>query len=300
MKKISIIGASGFVGKNLFDYFRKNEDEYITKGTCFTNHSYPEFVKLDITSKIRLGSYMIKESPDFVVLLSGRRAPDCEKEGYSFAVDMHVKPIIDLINIIDKHNLNSKLIYLSSDYVFDGRRGSYTEEDLPNPSNSYGATKYACEILLRNSPVNTKILRASAIMGKGGLFFEEFVGKLKSGEVVNPFTDLYFSPTPIGLVKDITSKLISSWDSIGQKVIHLSGGKRLSRYDFVNFLGELVGADKNKIIPATKEDVLKKTGELDSNQTILANDWSIIPSDIVREFLKEKSFEKYMEEEIKG
>ncbi len=77
--------------------------------------------------------------------------------------DLNVKTVQNLITICSE--LNAHLIHLSTDFIFDGEKGNYTESDIPNPLSYYGETKLLSEQLLENSTIDFTILRTILVYG---------------------------------------------------------------------------------------------------------------------------------------
>lgn len=136
--KIAIIGANGFLGEKLKEYFSKN-NEVIPLGII----PQEGIIRLDATNKEEVDNFMLKFKPDVVidtVALTSSVACEtnpelCYKLNYTTAK-----------NIADScKKINAKMIFISSSYVFDGKKGDYSEEDLPNPENEYAKTKILAE-----------------------------------------------------------------------------------------------------------------------------------------------------------
>jgi dTDP-4-dehydrorhamnose reductase len=99
----------------------------------------------------------------------------------------------------EKHMTN---VYISTDFVFDGKKKTfYLEDDLPNPINTYGLSKYAGEIFTRNYCTDYYIIRTSSIYGKkgsrgkGGNFVDWMIEKAKNKEIIRVVDDIVMSPT---------------------------------------------------------------------------------------------------------
>jgi len=89
------------------------------------------------------------------------------------------------------HEAGASILYISTDHVFDGEKGSpYVEEDLPNPINTYGLSKYAGEIFARNIAPESYIVRTSSLYGvtgargKDGNFVETMILKAREGKAI--------------------------------------------------------------------------------------------------------------------
>lgn len=128
------------------------------------------------------------------------------------------------------------LMFFSSDLVFDGTRGGYTEADTPNPVNVYAETKVAAEQVVLANPRHT-VLRLSLNFGKspaGNRAFNEMLrNDLAAGKNFSLFTDEFRCPT----AAHVTAR--ATWELLGQRaagLFHLCGADRLSRWEIANLL----------------------------------------------------------------
>lgn len=290
---ISIIGASSFIGKSLYGYLSLKLENFSIDGTSFSDDSNKNFSFLDVTDKKTLEDYLVKTNPDFVIWLSGWKPLECKKD-YSSAMNLHITPLINALGVIDRINPDAKIIYISSDYVFDGKVGGYTERDNPTPVTNYGKLKTASEQLLLTLGNKIKIVRSSAIMGKGGIFFEWMLNELKRKNEIKAFSDIYFSPTPLQFFNEIIGKIILDYNHLDQSIIHISGGKRLSRYEFIKFIANLSGFISEKVIPETRDSIKNSN----SKEFLFGRDLSLVPSRFVKLNMT-MSFGDYMKQEIK-
>ncbi|MEZ0394093.1 MAG: dTDP-4-dehydrorhamnose reductase [Desulfurococcaceae archaeon] len=142
----------------------------------------------------------------------------------------------------------SGLIYISTDYVFDGLRGMYREGDVPNPVNYYGLTKLLGEVAVASSlPNRSLIVRVSGLYGYSPTGKKNFgmaaLERLMKGEPVNAFHDQYLSPTyTYHLAKSIAKAIEKGLTGL----VHVAGD-RASRYEFALMLAEALGADRSLV-----------------------------------------------------
>ena len=149
------------------------------------------------------------------------------------------------------------LVYVSTDYVFSGNKGMYTESDGTNPINYYGKTKLEAEKIVQNLMSNWCIVRPSVIYGSvpaaGKVNFVLWVlEKLRKGEQIKIITDQIISPT-------LNTNLAEMILEVAQKhltgIYHLSGATPINRYDFASLIAETFDLDKKLIKPATSEEM---------------------------------------------
>jgi dTDP-4-dehydrorhamnose reductase len=286
MRSISIIGASGFIGRRMYDYLGKHwEGRVQLSGTCFSHQVDPRFHSLDITDREALRFYLVENRFDLVVFLAGiKDIKRCESDP-ALAARLNVHPMGDLIEIISSSKLPTGVMYLSTDYVFDGRRGSYSDRDMPAPRTVYGATKLSAERMLAGSAVRHAIIRSAAVMGRGGVFYDWLVRQLRTPQDLRLFADVHFSPTPIRLLNEVFCSLIDDETETKGGIIHVVGERRLCRFDFgVILSGLITGACARLVAEYTKD------GEL------FQKDLSMVQSDIVKR-KQRVVFEEYLREE---
>src|SRR5262249_7267089 len=143
----------------------------------------------------------------------------------------------------------------STDLVFDGSRGGYHEEDIPNPLSIYGRTKSAAEQAVLDVPGNA-VVRISLLYGpsRNGRvsFFDEQVAALQRGAPVTLFDDEW--RTPLDLVTAARGLwAVARSDFSG--TLHLGGPQRLSRWEMGKRLAAFLGVDDSPLVAARRDDV---------------------------------------------
>ena len=248
--KLLIIGGSGFLGSTLTEYVLFDYEIHATFNKHPIQNINIKSTQVDLLNDRQKIIELIKSfKPDVVVHTVAHSSVDlCEKNN-KIAFELHVDVTRDIANICSK--LNSKLIYISSDFVFEGLLNKkYTEEDIPNPINYYGKTKLEAEkIILWANPKNI-VLRTAVIYGwhKKSRFTNWILETLREKKVVDPFIDQYNTPT---LVNDI-AKTIHLVISLGiSGLYHATGKTCINRYEFAVELANSFGYDKNLIKPVT-------------------------------------------------
>lgn len=280
---IAIIGASGFIGNRIFQSLcSKNTFNII--GTYFKHKELPEFIYLDVTSKDLIEQFLIEFNPSLIFWIAGsKNLNECE-DNWEYAFQINAKPVKDFYEIKRKLNIESKLVFFSTDYVFDGLRGNYKDTDLADPKTNYGiSNKLAEDTILQNSSSDL-IIRTSAVMGKGGQFFDWLTKCLFNNEKVKMFKDIYFSPTPIQLLSEATEYFINDRVS---GIVHICGDLRLSRYEFAEKLLHINKKFSATIVPDSAF----------RNSSLFQHDLSLIQSNICKKFLT-MDFANYIKEEL--
>jgi dTDP-4-dehydrorhamnose reductase len=245
---VNIIGANSAIGSYLYNEFKRY---FEINGTYHTYRLAPENVYLDITNSSLLESVLLQFNNSTVIILSAvKDIKQCE-EDYRYAMRINVQPVQNIIEIVEKKRLKIKLIFFSSDYVFEGTKGNYTVEDKQNPQTNYGRTKAAAERMLMFSNIEYKIIRISAVMGPRTTFFVWLLDVLKKCGMAELYSNIYFTPTPINFLALAVKEIIYNFDFLPDKILHVSGDQRLSRYDFAQKIQRLIHTNA-KLIPVEK------------------------------------------------
>ena len=269
MNTISIIGAGGFIGKQLSEFLsKKGQRNYRIEKTFRSENSENNSFFLDITDKKQLEEYLLFSSPQWIIFVAGCKDVGWLQSHSAQALEINTYPVKNLVQILKKHKIHSKIIFLSSDYVFDGSSGYYKDSDDPRPLTHYGKSKLLAEQALLNSDLEVKIVRTSAVLGLGGQFFDWLLQSLKNNTPVKLYKNVYFSPTPIDFLDEIIFSIIENEQNHPEKILHVVGEKRLSRYE----LGKIVAG----ILKISPEIILEEN--LDFKKSLLQPDLSMIPS----------------------
>jgi dTDP-4-dehydrorhamnose reductase len=280
---IVIIGSSGFIGQRIFQSLT-SKNAFNLIGTYYKHKEKPEFIYLDVTSKELIEQFLVEYRPDLILWIAGSKNLNKCEDDWEYAYQINTQPIKDYYEIKRRLNLESRLVYFSTDYVFDGLHGNYKDTDQVNPKTNYGiSNKLAEENILLNSSFDL-ILRTSAVMGRGGQFFDWLTKSLVKDEEVKMFENIYFSPTPIQLLSEATEYLIK--DSISG-IVNISGGLRLSRFEFAEILMSINNKFSATIVPIT--------ASRDSNN--FQHDLSLIQSNICKRF-QTNDFDNYLLDEL--
>ena len=252
---IILTGASGLLGRKILENLEKRKDKVIAiyNRNPITPRS-PNIltIRLDISKTIELEDLIMKNRPEIIIHTAAlTNVDECEvnkEKAWRINVEA-TRSIVRAAKVV-----KSYIVYVSTDYVFDGEKGLYTERDLPNPINYYGLTKLIGEELVRSSDLLYTIVRPSAIYGIGGgkkSFAEYVIEKLLRGEEVYALTDQYVSPTLNTLLAEAIIEII---DMKPMGILHVAG-ERMNRYEFAVKIAETLNLPKDKIQKASIKDM---------------------------------------------
>ena len=221
---------------NVFPAFKRNQ----------SNSS--NSVLLDVTNINDLTSSFERIEPDYVVNCAAYTNVDESETNKQLCYDVNAN---GMRNIISASSLTTKIIHISTDYVFDGNKKSYSEKDIPNPISYYGKVKLESENLLRASRRENIILRTSVIYDESSSsFFSWIKSSLSKNNVIQVVTDQISNPTWTWSLSEAIYKLILN---NLEGLYHFAGDDILSRYDFALKIAKTYSYDVDKIIPIETE-----------------------------------------------
>ncbi len=243
-RKLVITGASGLLGNEIVELAK---NDYVLQPLHNTNPLHPNSRKLDIANPLEVMDLLARFKPDWVVHTASETNVDkCESQR-EHAWKVNVEGTRNIAIACKK--TNSKLICISTDYVFDGKRGNYKECDKPNPVNYYGVTKLEAEKEAANHCPDFAILRTSVLYGWHPTklnFATWIVNQLKHGKEISVVEDHYNTPT---YARNLAEMIMESIRRDLQGVYHASGSERISRCEFAKQVAEAFNLDPHLIKP---------------------------------------------------
>lgn len=255
IKKVLIIGANGFLGTNLLQFSKNktnfDQNLFLIASDLYNDNIIQEipFYYIDITNEENTLNKIIDISPQIVILTAAMTDVDQCEIDKNLATKINVEGTKNVIEACK--TTESKLVFLSTDFIFDGTRESegYKEDDIANPLNHYGKTKYEAEIAIINSGIDHLICRSAILYGwnKKNLNFITWVlNKLEKGEKLSIVTNQTNSPTFITNLADIILRLINK-DVNG--IYHTVGDVIVNRYEIAIKCAEIFNYNRNLITP---------------------------------------------------
>jgi len=249
-----IIGASGFVG-NLFYEILSKKDKTI--GTFYHRKSQVAgFQYLDIRDRKSVKALVRRIKPEVIILTAALTYVDYCEDHQKEAFEINVLGTRNVVLKADE--VKAKVVFFSTEYVFDGEKGPYSEIDIPNPINYYGKTKLAGEKLIIDNLSDYLIIRTTVVYGyekDGKNFIMQLIQKNKSGQIMNVPLDQYSSPTFRDNLVEATIELIQREK---RGIYNVVGSEVINRFDFSILTAEILGLDKKLIIPKTTLELGQK------------------------------------------
>ena len=251
MKTVFITGANGLLGQAIISLFTRETDyELITSSVedkPFLEYGH-KYEKLDIMNKEEVKKLIGYYEPDVIINCAAYTEVDkCETER-ELCWRLNVDGVKNII--IAAKKCDAKIIHFSTDYIFDGKNGPYTEDATPNPLSFYGRSKLASENALISSGIEHVIIRTMVLYGIGNTIKKNFalwlVETLKKKQPVTIVTDQIGNSTIADDLAYGTYKIIEK-NRTG--IYNIAGKDILSRYDFALKLCEVFGFDKKLVSP---------------------------------------------------
>lgn len=250
MERLLITGASGLLGNKIVELARR---DYKVVPLHNTRPIHFDSLKLDITDQKQVSDFFSRLKPDVVIHAAAETNVDrCETE----------KELAQKINVDVTGNIavacskaDAKMIYTSTDYVFNGEKGFYAEEDTPNPINHYGLTKLEGENQAKKLCKNYVILRTSVLYGWHPWkqnFVTWVINSLKQKKEVSIVADHFNTPTLADNLAEITIEVMQK-DLQG--LYHASGSQRISRYEFAQQIAKTFNLDDDLIKPSKMSQI---------------------------------------------
>ena len=255
MIKTAIIGASGFIGSHLIKKYKSK---------------YPDCIGLKLSSLISELFKFDLINPNFkpldleqnghkAVIITSFKAniPYCENEPRK-AYEVNVEGMLQLIKNLSQTSL--KIIFLSSDYVFDGNQGKYGDNHPRTPNTTYGKHKKIIEDEIKNLTDNFLVLRLSKMYGltKGDkTIFDEAANLLNQKKEVLAASDQYFNPT---FIDDMVQTIIKIQEKDLRGYINLSSPEIWSRFEMHTQLAEIMNRDISLVKKVKLYDIPEMKG----------------------------------------
>jgi len=237
--KVLVTGSAGLVGQQVVKDLSNSHQVF----SCY-NESKPEYgdsVKMDLKNHEMISSILTEKKPDIVIHLGAMTGVDlCEKEKTS-ASEINTKATEIIAKECSK--LNSFLVYVSTDYVFDGNLGMYKEDDITNPLGFYGESKLEGEKVVQNFSTNWCIARTSTPFGLHPTkksFPMWVIENLQKQKQIDILIDQFTSPT---YIPNLSRMLIEISERRITGIIHAAGASKISRYQMASMISDKLNLD---------------------------------------------------------
>ncbi|MBD3311042.1 MAG: sugar nucleotide-binding protein [Candidatus Magasanikbacteria bacterium] len=240
-QNILLIGSSGFLGSKIFECSPKKFCVWKAHRNTMDNTKI-HHIKIDLTDTISIKKALKISKPKIVIYASRIYPHDSNPK----KIKIYTKKLVQLLNAP-----KTKLIYFSSDAVFDGEKGNYKENDKTNPKTDYGKAKLSAEQMIKQFSDNFLIIRTGYILGRDKKNFDkrslEVLNCLKKNQKIERFDDIKRSTIKVEKLAKIVWKLI---DQNLKGIIHVAE-KKQSPFEMGLYLAKKFNFDSSLIIPVS-------------------------------------------------
>ncbi|MEM1271881.1 MAG: dTDP-4-dehydrorhamnose reductase [Bacteroidota bacterium] len=259
-RRVLITGANGLLGQQLVERFSRlprydvlatgrDEAPKFAAASC-------GYANLDITSPEQVRQVFTDFAPSVVVNAAAMTNVDRCETDRDACWEVNVHGVEHLARMCK--TTGARLVQVSTDFVFDGEAGPYTETDRPNPINHYGRSKLAAENAVRQLGLSSwTLVRAIIVYGTGRSLNQSnlalwILRRLRNGQTVPAFADQWRTFCYAPDLADGIERLVR-FDKGG--VYHLSGREFVTIVEFAQTLARVFGYDESLIVPSSMADV---------------------------------------------
>jgi dTDP-4-dehydrorhamnose reductase len=252
MKRVLITGSNGLLGQKLVELL-SNSPNYLLlltsrqPASVFTSDQL-QYRQLDTTRRSDVDAAVGEFEPEVIVNAAAMTNVDaCETEREK-AWRSNVTGVENLLHAAKLSG--ARLVHISTDYVFDGKNGPYSETDRPNPICYYGRTKLASENLVTTSGLPATVIRTMVLYGIARNVKANFalwlLANLKAEKPVRVVDDQIGNPT---IAEDLAYGILKVIELERLGLYHVAGPDLVSRYEFALALAKIFGFNKKLITP---------------------------------------------------
>lgn len=254
--RILIIGSNGMLGQRLAEYFSNTNNYELMCASAEPESFVPgvDYKSVDISHKNSVRKLILDFFPDFIINAAGYTNVDKAESERELAWKVNVNGVENIA--LYAWTIDAHMIHISTDYIFDGKKGPYSENDKPCPISYYGRTKLAAENSIRTSGVRYTIIRTNVLYGPAKFGRPDFVkwviNSLREGKEIKIVTDQYNNPTYIDDLVDAIHKIILFKK---EGIYNIAGKEIISRYDFTLKIADYFDLNKKLIKPVLTQEL---------------------------------------------
>ena len=261
--KILVTGANGLLGQTLVRQLTERGYEVVATGRGVSRLIIAamercSYQSIDITNGVQLQELIAAEKPEVIVHAAAMTQVDYCEEHKQECYNLNVTATRFLIDATKE--INARLIYVSTDFVFDGTSGPYAEDAEPSPVNYYGSTKFAAEKAVMESGLEWAIARTILVYGfvpsTGRQNIISWVKQsLEESKIIRVVIDQYRTPT---FVEDLARGVLLMIEKKARGIYHLSGEQVMTPYEMAVETARFFGLN---------ESLIEKTGSAEFKQS---------------------------------
>mgnify|MGYP005749168109 CR=1 FL=1 len=252
MKRVLITGSNGLLGQKLAELILPNADVELlatSRGENKLADVFPTlpFRSMDVTDPEQVEQVVSEFRPTHIIHTAAMTNVDqCESDREG-AIKLNRDAVQYLVNTCEKYNVH--LVHVSTDFIFDGENGPYTEDAEPNPVNFYGETKLMAEEVVKQAKCKWAILRTVLVFGVAHDYGRTNIvlwvrDSLQSGKVIKVVNDQFRTPT---LAEDLAMGCWLAVEHDAEGIYNISGNEMLTPYQMALQVADYFSLDKTLI-----------------------------------------------------
>lgn len=245
-----ITGASGLLGRIVKRAFTSQSQNWEVLGTAFTRVK-EDLIALDLTKENEVFKAVQNFKPHVIIHCAAERRPDVVEKQVEATHQLNVGATSTLCKAAAENNC--WLLYISTDYVFDGTKPPYQVDDEPNPLNAYGTSKLQGEEVVKKAG-NFAILRVPLLYGQIEKIEESAVTILwKNLQTTDTRKTSDYERRHPTTTDDVAAVILSMAEKKVQGenmsgIFHWSGNENMTKYDMVQTMGSVFGVSTDHVI----------------------------------------------------
>jgi dTDP-4-dehydrorhamnose reductase len=260
VSRVLVIGASGFIGQYLVGHLL-DRPGYQVSGTYHSRavrdgpvrprtvgEGCANWYQADLTEERGLDGVFEMVQPEVVVQLAAMADVGACQRDYHLATKLNFIGTKNVTMLCDTYR--ARLVFLSTEYVFDGSRGNYREDETPAPTTHYGQTKWEAEQAVSQCGNSWSVIRTSLVYGwpawaDRSNLVTRVIDNLAQGRPASGYTDQYRSPVYVAdLVRGIVQVMEEDWSGVS----HLGGPDWAHMGEFVTAVAESFNLDSSLVV----------------------------------------------------
>jgi dTDP-4-dehydrorhamnose reductase len=251
---ILVVGGAGLVGDALVRAWRARGAE---TAAAVLRPRGPGFLELDMRDAERVRAVLAEMRPRVVAVPAANpHVDECERRPAETR-RVNVEGTLNVARAC--REIGARMIFFSSDYVFDGARGSYTEEDPVSPLNEYGRQKVAAERGVLDADARGLVIRTTGVYGwqaEPKNFVLQVRERLSAGLEMRVAADVRYNPT---YAEDLAATVVALCESGASGVYHVVGADALARHEFAARVAAAFGLDARLVRPVPSAEFASPT-----------------------------------------
>ena len=279
MMKVLVTGVKGQLGFDVMNELQKRGIEAVGV----------DIEEMDITDSLSVKKVITQAAPDVVIHCAAYTAVDAAEENEAVCRKVNADGTENIAKVC--RMLDCKMIYISTDYVFDGKgTRPWEPDDERHPLNVYGQTKYEGELAVQKNLTKYFIVRIAWVFGKNGKnFIRTMLNLAKTHDTITVVNDQFGSPT---YTYDLAKLLVDMAESDKYGIYHATNEGICSWYEFACEIFKQAGVNVN-VIPVTAAEYQAKAKRPEnsrmSKSKLTENGFERLPSwqDALSRYLKE-------------